>query len=85
FLTSLGTIGNFGYFFVSWVFGTFRWLMDVAFLALIAGYVWKGSFWYFFMDSPNEIARETLMALKLAVQQSLLAAAEKAGIDTKNI
>jgi hypothetical protein len=82
FLTSLGSVGNFGFFFVNWVFGTFRWLLDVAILALIAGYVWKGAFWYFFMDSPNEIALDTLQALKLAVQQSLLSAAEKAGVDS---
>ena len=58
FLTSLGLVSSFGVFFVNWMFGTFRWLFDVATLAIIAGYVWKGDFWYFFMTAPGELAKD---------------------------
>jgi hypothetical protein len=85
FLTSLNVVGNFGYFFVDWVFGTFRWLMEVAVLAIIGGYVWKGSFWYFFVETPDEIARENLTALKLSVSQSLTSAAARAGIEISQL
>lgn len=85
FLTSLGAVYNFGIFFVSWVFGTFRWLLDAAVLALIAGYVWKGSFWFFFLDTPGEIAKDELAALTMAVHYSLQAAVEKSGLDAARL
>jgi hypothetical protein len=85
FLTSLGSVYSFGVFFVSWIFGTFRWLLDVAILALIAGYVWKGNFWYFFMSAPGELAKDELSGLTMSVHHCLLAAAEKAGLDVEKI
>ncbi len=80
FLNALGTY-SFGIFFVNWVFGTFGWLMPVAVLALIGGYVWKGSLWYFFLENPGEMANDELTALTLAIHQSLQSAVEKAGFD----
>ena len=80
FLNALGTY-NFGIFFLNWIFGMFGWLMPVAVLALIAGYVWKGSLWYFFLEDPGDIARGELAELTLAVHQSLQTAVEKAGLD----
>lgn len=85
FLTALTSLGNFGYFFFGWIFGTFNWLMPVAILALIAGYVWKGSLWYFFMEAPGEMAEDEMTALTMAVHQSLVAALEKAGIETDGL
>jgi hypothetical protein len=85
FLTSLVSLGNFGYFFFGWIFGTLNWLMPVAILAVIAGYVWKGSFWYFFMEAPGEMDTDEMAALTMAVHQSLVAALEKAGIDTDDL
>ena len=84
FLNALGTF-NFGIFFVNWVFGTFGWLMPVAVLALIGGYVWKGSFWYFFMENPGDIDDEELTALTLAVHQSIQSAVAKAGLDSTTL
>ncbi len=84
FLNSLGTF-NFGIFFVNWVFGTLSWLMPVAVLALIAGYVWKGSFWYFFLENVGEIANEELTLLTLAVHQSILSAVSKVGVDAGSL
>ncbi len=81
FLNALGTF-NFGIFFVNWVFGTFGWLMPVAILALIGGYVWKGSFWYFFLENPGDIANDELIALMLAVHQSIQSAVGNAGLDS---
>jgi len=80
FLNALGTF-SFGVFFVNWVFGTFNWLMPVAILALIGGYVWKGSLWYFFLENPGDTADDDLTALTLAVHQSIHSAVEKAGMD----
>ncbi len=80
FLNALGTF-NFGIFFVNWIFGTFSWLMPVALLALIGGYVWKGSMWYFFLENPGEMVNDELTALTLAVHQSICSAVEKAGLD----
>jgi hypothetical protein len=85
FLTSLGGAFNFGIFFVNWVFGTFRWLLDTVILALIAGYVWKGSTWYFFLLTPDEIARDELAALTLAVHDSLHSAVDKSGLDSSKL
>ena len=81
FLNALGTF-NFGIFFVNWVFGTFGWLMPVAILALIGGYVWKGSFWYFFLENPGDIANDELTALMLAVHQAIQSAVDNAGLDS---
>lgn len=90
FLTSLSMIGSFGYFIVAWLFGAFNWVMPVAFIALIAGYVWKGSFWYFFLQEPGEMMLDDQAAMVLVVHRSLLEAVEKAGLDsealqTKNV
>jgi hypothetical protein len=85
FLTSLGMVGNFGYFFVQWIFGTFGWLWQVALLALLAGQVWKGSWWYFFIVNSPDSAKESLAALVLIVHQSLLAAVAKSGLDVSQL
>jgi hypothetical protein len=84
FLNSLGTF-NFGIFFVNWVFGAFGWLMPIAVLALIGGYVWKGSLWYFFLEDPGDIADDELTALSLAVHQSIHSAVEKAGLNADSL
>jgi hypothetical protein len=84
FLNALGTY-SIGIFFVNWVFGTFGWLMPVAILAFIGGYVWKGSFWYFFLENPGDIANDELTALTLAVHQSLQSAVDKAGMDASSL
>jgi hypothetical protein len=85
FLTSLGGIGNFGYFLVNWIFGTFNWLLPVTLLALIAGYVWKGNLWYFFMTGPSEMAKDELVALAMSVHNSLMSAAQKAGLEVDQL
>lgn len=85
FLNSLGLVSSFGVFFVNWIFGTFRWLLDVAILALIAGYVWKGSIWYFFMSAPGELAKDDLAGLSMSVHHCLQASAEKAGFDVEKM
>jgi hypothetical protein len=85
FLTSLGTIGNFGFFFVQWVFGTFGWLWQVALVALLAGQIWKGSWQHFFLVGASDSTKESLAVLVLAVHQSLLAAVEKAGLDSSRL
>ena len=82
FLTALGMVSNFGYFLVNWIFGTINWFMPVTILAMVAGYVWKGSFWFFFMEEPSEAGQDQLAALVLAVHHSLMEAAAAAGVDT---
>ena len=83
FLTSLSLIGSFGFFILNWFFGTFNWLLPVVVIALIVGYVWKGSFWYFFLQEPGEMMKADRTALMLAVHQSLSSACEKAGLDSE--
>jgi len=85
FLTSLGVVYNFGVFFVNWIFGTFQWIFYVSIVALIAGYAWKGSLWYFFIESPGEAAYDELAGLTLAVHQSLCIAVEKAGLPVERL
>jgi hypothetical protein len=83
FLANLGAFSSaFGYFLLGWIFGTFNWLLPVTVIALVAGYIWKGSFWYFFMPEPDEMAKDNRTALMLAVHQSLLDAVEKAGFES---
>ncbi len=81
FFTSLSIVRSFGYFLLDWIFGTFSWLLPVAIIALIAGYITKGSFWHFFMPEPDEMRKDDRTALMLAVHQSLLEAVEEAGLD----
>jgi hypothetical protein len=82
FLANLGAlVGSFGYFLLGWIFGTFNWLLPVTIIALVAGYIWKGSFWHFFMPEPDEMAKDDRTAAMLAVHQSLLDAVQKAGFE----
>lgn len=86
FFEHLGVVaGNFGYFLLGWIFGTLNWLLPVTIIALVAGYIWKGSFWYFFMPEPDEMAKDERTALMLAVHQSLLGAVQKAGFETDEL
>jgi hypothetical protein len=80
-LTAIPAVVNFGAFLLAWIFGTFQFVVPAVVVGMVAGYILKGSIWHLFVEGPTEADLDEATALTLAVQKSVCAAVEKAGLD----